>query len=80
MTDFCGLSLSGPVLNGSGTFDAIAAHRTFGDALWEQFPFDAFVTKTITVLPRQALVGQADRVDEPRRRLPQSRRRVALPG
>ena len=53
MTDFCGLSLSGPVLNGSGTFDAIAAHRTFGDALWERFPFDAFVTKTITVLPRQ---------------------------
>ena len=53
MTEFCGLELSGPVLNGSGTFDAIAAQRTFGDALWEQFPFDAFVTKTITVLPRQ---------------------------
>ncbi|MEX2194870.1 MAG: dihydroorotate dehydrogenase [Thermoleophilaceae bacterium] len=53
MTDFCGLSLSGPVLNGSGTFDAIAAQRTFGDALWDAFPFDAFVTKTITVLPRQ---------------------------
>ena len=53
MTELCGLTLSGPVLNGSGTFDAIAAHRTFGDALWEAFPFDAFVTKTITVKPRQ---------------------------
>jgi dihydroorotate dehydrogenase (NAD+) catalytic subunit len=41
------------VLNGSGTFDAIAARRTFGDALLEQFPFDAFVSKTITLAPRQ---------------------------
>lgn len=53
MTDLCGLGLGGPVLNGSGTFDAIAAHRTFGDTLWDAFPFDAFVTKTITVLPRE---------------------------
>ena len=43
----------GPVLNGSGTFDAIAARRAFGDALLERFPFDAFVSKTITVEPRQ---------------------------
>ena len=42
----------GAVLNGSGTFDPIAAHRTFGDALFEQFPFDAFVSKTITLEPR----------------------------
>jgi dihydroorotate dehydrogenase (NAD+) catalytic subunit len=41
------------VLNGSGTFDAIAARRTFGDALLEQFPFDCFVSKTITAEPRQ---------------------------
>jgi dihydroorotate dehydrogenase (NAD+) catalytic subunit len=47
------VSLRGPVLNGSGTFDAIAARRTFGDALLERFPFDAFVSKTITVAPRQ---------------------------
>jgi dihydroorotate dehydrogenase (NAD+) catalytic subunit len=40
-------------LNGSGTFDAIAARRAFGDALLERFPFDAFVSKTITVAPRQ---------------------------
>jgi dihydroorotate dehydrogenase (NAD+) catalytic subunit len=41
------------VLNGSGTFDAIAARRAFGDALIERFPFDAFVSKTITLEPRQ---------------------------
>ena len=44
--------LRGPVLNGSGTFDAIAARRAFGDALIERFP-DAFVSKTITLEPRQ---------------------------
>jgi dihydroorotate dehydrogenase (NAD+) catalytic subunit len=51
--ELCGVALRGPVLNGSGTFDAIAARRAFGDALLERFPFDAFVTKTITVEPRQ---------------------------
>ncbi|HEV2723687.1 MAG TPA: dihydroorotate dehydrogenase [Thermoleophilaceae bacterium] len=49
----CGVQLSGPVLNGSGTFDAIAAHRAFGDELLERFPFAAFVSKTVTVEPRQ---------------------------
>jgi dihydroorotate dehydrogenase (NAD+) catalytic subunit len=49
----CGVRLRGPVLNGSGTFDAIAAQRVFGDALLEQFPFDAFVSKTITVAARE---------------------------
>jgi dihydroorotate dehydrogenase (NAD+) catalytic subunit len=42
----------GAVLNGSGTFDPIAAHRAFGDELLDDFPFDAFVSKTITVEPR----------------------------
>jgi dihydroorotate dehydrogenase (NAD+) catalytic subunit len=51
--DLCGVQLRGPVLNGSGTFDAIAARRAFGDALLERFPFDAFVSKTITLAPRQ---------------------------
>jgi dihydroorotate dehydrogenase (NAD+) catalytic subunit len=51
--ELCGVRLRGPVLNGSGTFDAIAARRAFGDALIERFPFDAFVSKTITVEPRQ---------------------------
>src|SRR5215217_1178560 len=51
--ELCGISLRGPVLNGSGTFDARAARRAFGDALLERFPFDAFVSKTITLEPRQ---------------------------
>ena len=51
--ELCGVTLRGPVLNGSGTFDAIAARRAFGDALLERFPFDAFVSKTITLEPRQ---------------------------
>ena len=46
------LSLEHPVLNGSGTFDAIAARRAFGDALLADFPFSAFVSKTITPDPR----------------------------
>jgi dihydroorotate dehydrogenase (NAD+) catalytic subunit len=51
--ELCGVALRGPVLNGSGTFDAIAARRAFGDALLERFPFHAFVSKTITLEPRQ---------------------------
>jgi dihydroorotate dehydrogenase (NAD+) catalytic subunit len=47
------LDLSAPVINASGTFDAIAAHRAFGDTLLANFPFAAFVTKTVTVAPRQ---------------------------
>lgn len=50
--DLCGLRLEHPVINGSGTFDAIAARRAFGDELLERFPFSAFVSKTITPGPR----------------------------
>jgi dihydroorotate dehydrogenase (NAD+) catalytic subunit len=50
--DFCGLRLAHPIVNGSGTFDAIAARTTFGDALDRAFPFAAFVSKTITLAPR----------------------------
>jgi len=50
--DFCGLRLAHPVINASGTFDAIAARRVYGDALLEDFPFSAFVSKTITLEPR----------------------------
>jgi dihydroorotate dehydrogenase (NAD+) catalytic subunit len=50
--DFCGIALEHPVINGSGTFDAIAARRAFGDAILERFPFSAFVSKTVTVEPR----------------------------
>src|SRR4051812_41125392 len=52
MTQLGALELEHPVLNGSGTFDAIAALRAFGPELSERFPFSAFVSKTITVEPR----------------------------
>ena len=50
--ELCGLRLAHPILNGSGTFDALAARRAFGTALDAGFPFSAFVSKTITVEPR----------------------------
>jgi dihydroorotate dehydrogenase (NAD+) catalytic subunit len=50
--DFCGLELQNPVINASGTFDAIAARRVYGGALLDEFPFSAFVSKTITLEPR----------------------------
>ena len=49
----CGIPLAHPVINASGTFDAIAARRAFGDALLARFPFAAFVSKTVTVEPRE---------------------------
>jgi dihydroorotate dehydrogenase (NAD+) catalytic subunit len=51
--DLCGIRLAHPVINASGTFDAIAARRAFGDALLARFPFAAFVSKTVTLEPRQ---------------------------
>ena len=51
--DFCGLELAHPIINGSGTFDAIAARRVFGEELIERFPFSAFVSKTVTREPRE---------------------------
>ena len=51
--ELCGIELAHPIINASGTFDAIAARRAFGDELLEHFPFAAFVTKTVTLLPRQ---------------------------
>jgi dihydroorotate dehydrogenase (NAD+) catalytic subunit len=52
MLDFCGIGLRHRVVNASGTFDAIAARRVYGDRLLEEFPFAAFVSKTITPEPR----------------------------
>jgi len=54
--DFCGINLAHPVINASGTYDAIAARRVYGDPLLDNFPFSAFVSKTITPEPR---VGNA---------------------
>jgi dihydroorotate dehydrogenase (NAD+) catalytic subunit len=53
LTDLCGIPLAHPIINASGTFDAIAARRAFGDAILRRFPFAAFVSKTVTVEPRQ---------------------------
>jgi len=50
--EFCGLELAHPVINGSGTFDAIAARRAFGENLLDGFPFAAYVSKTITLKER----------------------------
>lgn len=52
MPELCGIDLVHPVINASGTYDAIAARRVYGDALFEDFPFSAFVSKTITPEPR----------------------------
>lgn len=49
---FCGIELKHPIINASGTFDALAAHRAFGRELVERFPFAAFVSKTVTLEPR----------------------------
>jgi dihydroorotate dehydrogenase (NAD+) catalytic subunit len=50
--ELCGIELEHPIVNASGTFDAIAARRAFGDAVIDQFPFSAYVSKTITPAPR----------------------------
>ena len=52
MPELCGIELAHPVINASGTYDAIAARKVFGDALMDEFPFAAFVSKTITPEPR----------------------------
>jgi dihydroorotate dehydrogenase (NAD+) catalytic subunit len=46
--ELAGIELDHPMLNGSGTFDVVAARRAFGDALLAEFPFSMFVSKTIT--------------------------------
>src|SRR6201999_704609 len=52
MPEFCGIELEHPVINASGTYDAIAAQAVFGDAVLADFSFSAFVSKTITPEPR----------------------------
>ncbi len=51
-TTLCGIELQHPIINASGTFDAIAARRAFGDAVIDRVPFSAYVSKTITPAPR----------------------------
>jgi dihydroorotate dehydrogenase (NAD+) catalytic subunit len=50
--EFCGIALAHRVINGSGTFDALAAREAFGEQLARDFPFAAYVSKTITLRPR----------------------------
>ncbi|MBJ7459738.1 MAG: dihydroorotate dehydrogenase [Thermoleophilaceae bacterium] len=50
--EFCGIALEHPVINASGTYDALAARQVFGDAFERNFPFSAYVSKTITLEPR----------------------------
>ena len=50
---FCGLQLEHRIINASGTFDPIAASRAFGGDVITSLPFSAFVSKTVTVEPRQ---------------------------
>ena len=50
MMTFCGIELAHPLINASGCFDAVAAWRVFGDFA---LPFSAYVSKTITLAPRQ---------------------------
>jgi dihydroorotate dehydrogenase (NAD+) catalytic subunit len=52
MPELCGIELAHPVINASGTYDALAARSVFGDAVLDDFPFSAFVSKTITPEPR----------------------------
>jgi len=51
--EFCGLSLRHRVINASGCFDALAGARVFGDLLLAEFPFSAYVSKTITLASRE---------------------------
>lgn len=52
MIEFCGIRLRHRIINASGCFDALAARRVFGEGLLEDFPFAAYVSKTITLHPR----------------------------
>ena len=50
--DLAGVALAHPVINASGTFDALETARRFGPAAVEPFPFAAYVPKTVTLEPR----------------------------
>ena len=47
-----GLRLEHPVLNASGTFDALETARHYGPEALVPFPFSAYVPKTVTLEPR----------------------------
>jgi dihydroorotate dehydrogenase (NAD+) catalytic subunit len=47
-----GVRLAHPVLNASGTFDALETARRYGTEIVTPFPFAAYVPKTVTLEPR----------------------------
>lgn len=47
------LQLEHPVVNASGTFDALEAARVLGPGILDDFPFSAYVPKTVTLKPRE---------------------------
>lgn len=47
------LRLEHPVINASGTFDALEAERVLGAGLIEDFPYAAYVPKTVTLEQRE---------------------------
>jgi len=47
-----GLQLEHPVMNASGTFDALETARRFGADALQPFPFAAYLPKTVTLEPR----------------------------
>ena len=47
-----GVRLAHPVLNASGTFDALETARRYGPEVLTPFPFSAYVPKTVTLEPR----------------------------
>ena len=51
--DFCGIELRHRVINASGCFDALARRRVGIFFLFEHFQFAAYVSKTITLAPRE---------------------------
>jgi dihydroorotate dehydrogenase (NAD+) catalytic subunit len=50
--ELAGVALAHPVINASGTFDALEQARRFGAAALEPFPFAAYVPKTVTLEAR----------------------------
>ncbi len=46
------LELRHPIINASGTFDALEADRVLEADLFRDFPFAAYVPKTVTLMPR----------------------------
>lgn len=47
------LELAHPVINASGTFDVLAADQVLAADLFADFPFAAYVPKTVTLRPRE---------------------------